>query len=216
MTPDGLSPENTKQNDSTKSYRYILVGLVLVVLLLVIWFGPESIPFLDFSTEDVIRLITSAILIALFIERTTEVILSAWRGKKRRETAQRLDIETRTAKAQGMDENKMATIENYRKETANMEKLRAENQRIALITALALGIFISALGVRLIQPLLDPRVIDEMARTQYRFLAGLDVLITGALLGGGANGLHRVLDLFLTAVDRKRGELKKESPTSGQ
>lgn len=198
-------------------YRVLSVSVTFAALIFVWLLAIEGIPFLDFTTEYIIQLITSAILLSLFIERTIEIILSAWRGIERKNKVQALIAARTTAKAAGIrDEYKLLENADVKNATNELEAFRAENRGIAILTGLTLGIIVSSLGIRLIEPLLDPEVIGEIGDFQLRLLVVVDVFITGALLGGGAKGLHSILDLFLTAVDQKRKALKDENPAVAQ
>lgn len=85
---------------------------------------------------------------------------------------------------------------------------QAENQKLALLLGFAMGVAAAALGVRLVMPLLEARIVEELARGHRNLLIGFDVLVTGALLGGGASGLHSVLDLVLKEFDLRRERLR--------
>lgn len=196
----------------TRAFKWATFGLTVLIVICAAWFGPEGVPFLDFSTEHVIQLITAAILVALFIERTTEVFLNAWRGGGKAALEGNLEAIRQKLKAAKVCEKEIDANPDVQALEAKLARFRTENQRMALLSGLILGIVASALGVRLISPLLDPRVIDELAGRHHSLLMGFDVLITGALLGGGANGLHKILDLFLSHVDAQRKKLRKDSP----
>jgi len=222
------------------AYQWAVLAAIVLLLVIACLLGPEIIPFKDFSTDDVTRLITSAILVALFIERTTEVVLNAWRGteKVRREQTLKTQKDRYTARFNEEVEASLQKLPESKRDdsrakkeieavvtrklqdsdeakavadaTGSLDTYRSENRRLALLSGLIMGIAVSAIGLRLITPLLDGRVIDELPMRHHRFLITLDVFITGALLGGGANGLHKILDLFLKHVDNKRAELREK------
>jgi hypothetical protein len=206
MTTEPVRQEETR---GYTGYRWFSIILTVAVLVLVFFFIPGAIPFREFGTDDVTRLITSAILIALFIERTTEIILIAWRGRDKRQVMYKVYVEDQKAFAKGLTKETKHLEEDVEKANAKLASFRAGNQRLAILTGLTLGIFVSALGVRLIQPLLEPTAVEALSMNQYRWFAVVDVFITGALLGGGAYGLHKILDWFLKAVDVKREGLQE-------
>jgi hypothetical protein len=69
---------------------------------------------------------------------------------------------------------------------------------------------ISGLGIRTLEPLVDPEVFKGLNIVQMRLFVAIDVFINGALLGGGSNGIHKIIDLFLTQVDIKRKPSKAD------
>jgi hypothetical protein len=60
---------------------------------------------------------------------------------------------------------------------------------------------VAALGVRVLQLFVDPAVFDALSGLQRRLFCTVDVLLTGALLGGGADGLHKLVRVFTTFMD---------------
>jgi len=86
-----------------------------------------------------------------------------------------------------------------------------ETQRIAFISAIAFGVIISALGVRAIELFVDPDVFQELSEQQSDLFHIVDVLITGALLGGGADVWHKIISVLTTFMDRTTKRMKDET-----
>src|SRR6266511_90041 len=101
-----------------------------------------------------------------------------------------------------------------------MEKLK-ENQQIrsafksqtrkfALWTALFFGLLISGVGVRSLDSLVEP-VAQNSIRTDsiqmfvFRFL---DTLLTGGLIAGGSDGIHKITQLATTYFEETRNGIK--------
>jgi hypothetical protein len=197
---------------------WVVVSIVVtaVILLLVAWTGPAGIPFLSFGVDHVLRLLTSAILLALFIERTVLVMLLAWKGKDRAELARNMEFVGQRKRLELKEDKKVDADPEVQEAKEAYDVYRAESRQAGTLMCFGLGVIISALGVRLIEPLLDPRIVAEWNHLQYRLFAVVDVFITGALLGGGANGLHSILDWFQSAVDAQRHANKSKNPTATQ
>jgi hypothetical protein len=204
MTTSNPATAPIPGSKGARTFQGLVLLLLAIILLATVWFGPEEIPFLDFSVAYVVQILTSALLISLFIERTTEVFLNASRGRGKADLKLAHENLKRSLEAKGKDAKAIAVDGEVVAAAAAIDAYRSENQKIALSGGLLLGVIASALGVRLIAPLLEPRVIDELVRDHRRLLVAFDVLITGALLGGGAAGIHSVLDLFLKYVDKQR------------
>jgi hypothetical protein len=222
-------------------FSVLMAIIVVVIVVLALWLGPDPIPFRDFAYDDIVRLLAAAFLVALLIERANEVIINVWRGKgkadlNRQYLAARVAA---TASAGGTTgagraggaggttgaggtvgstgsgdptrapDAALATAPAVLEKEAQLDARRAENQRYTLVIGFVLGIVAAALGVRLLMPLLDGRVVDELSRTHHNLLIAFDVLITGTLLGGGASGLHSILDLVQKALDSRRDSFRK-------
>ena len=164
-------------------------GLVVVLvasLLAVAVFTPGLIPFAPITLTDVVNVITPLFLVALFIERGLEVFLTSWRAgeSKRRED---------NKDAPGLREHKIVT------------------PRIAFLAGTAIGVVISALGVRALQPLLYADLFPGADGVQFqeRAFMAMDVLLTGMLLGGGADGLHKLVSVFTNFMDATAHQAKR-------
>jgi hypothetical protein len=152
--------------------------------------------FFQFPKENVIGLFTGLIVIALFIERAVEVFLTPWRGTK----CVKLTKEMKYEKALLEKENPGLTVKLTGTESELLE-FKGRTRTMAFLTALALGMTISASGVRGLASLLD-------AKECSRVFTALDVLLTGALLAGGADGLHKIVAVFTSFMDKSAENTK--------
>lgn len=130
-------------------------------------------------------------VVALFVERSLEVLLKAWRqgGKTH------LEEQARSAEPGG----KAAAA-------AKLQEYRAGTQRRALLFGLTLGIMVSMSGVRLLGPIFE---FDAAAEAfQQDLFQFTDVILTAGLIAGGSATIHELMALihdFLTA-SRKRAK----------
>ena len=130
-------------------------------------------------------------IIALFVERSLEVLIKAWRqgGKSA------LEHNLRTAAATAA-EDPAAHAEADRQ----LQAYRAGTQRRALLVALTLGIMVALSGVRLLGPIFEPTTAAAAAAAQPPFQQDLfhftDILLTAGLIAGGSATLHELLALI--------------------
>lgn len=127
-------------------------------------------------------------IVALFVERSLEVLLKAWRqGKK-----SRLEEQVRTA-----EEGGRAAAE------TELREYRAGTQRRALLAGLTLGLLVSLSGVRFLGPIFDLVAASSLQQAVFRFT---DIILTAGLIAGGSAAVHELMALiddFLRA-SRKR------------
>lgn len=194
----------------TQLYKTISIILTAAIVILAVIFAPVNIPFWAFTTSDIIRLMIALGLAALFIERAVEVILVSWRGKGKQKRVSKVSSERRTTEHEAQAGARVKTPKEI---TAlkKLEKWKAETKVLAMLTTFGLGIIISALGLRALQPIVDPAVFKQLGAGQRALFTGIDTLITGALLGGGSEGIHKILDTFLSKVDKYRQRDKPEN-----
>jgi hypothetical protein len=164
----------------------VKIAAVLIIIIggVTAFFGnPRNIPFWEFRQEDVVRLFTQLILIALIIERALEVMLTPWREP--------------AANAIGRHHGQAALTD-----------FKTETQSIAFKASFAVGVIVSLVGVRSLHPLVEPNTFLKLPWYQQSAFNTLDVLFTGALLSGGADGLHKILSLFLDYVAKTRSKVQ--------
>ena len=129
-------------------------------------------------------------IVALFVERSLEVLLKAWRqGEKTR-----LEEQVRTA-----DEGGRTAAE------TELRDYRAGTQRRALLAGLTLGLMVSLSGVRLLGPIFDLAAASAFQQAVFQLT---DIVLTAGLIAGGSATIHELMALiddFLRA-SRKRAK----------
>ncbi len=177
----------------------------------------------NITAETFTSLVLSLVAIALFIERSAEVYLSVWRRPER----ERLTSAVRDLNKE-IDENKqiLADIASGKRQGTPAE-INAANDAIQLqtqasrtaaqdladyraVTAsysltinVSLGLLVACIGARALEPLLA-----ETVSLNGKFFVAVDVVITGALLGGGADGLHKIISVFTTWAEETKNKTK--------
>jgi hypothetical protein len=176
------------------------VGPLIVIaaagIVLSVWREPGLIRFWPFSAGEFVQLITPLVLVALFIERALEVFLTAWRGKG----SANIGLEIKNAKSRLAQGEAGAKTDLQNSERTHTD-YKSDTQRVAFLAALALGIVVSALGVRGLSLFVDPAAFKELSSSQRTWFNAIDVLLTGALLGGGSEGLHKLVTVFTNFMD---------------
>ena len=211
MTPDNKSNEIAKPGFILKPYKYSAIVISVIIIVLAIIFKPINIPYWDFSTDKILALMISLLLISLFLERAIEVIIKVFMGKRKQEFVSIINSEKQRAKLEHGDTNIPVSAIQI-EATQEMKMHITATKRLALLIGFILGICISALGIRVLQPIINQDVFMSVGNLQRSLFIGMDTLITGALLGGGSNGIHKILDAFLTRVDWYRNKHKAVNP----
>ena len=98
----------------------------------------------------------------------------------------------------------------------NLEKGRykAGTRKIALWMALFVGVLISGVGVRSLETLVNLR---ESLNPRPLFYDGqlfifrsLDTLLTGGLIAGGSEGIHKLTQVFTAFLEETRNQIKEK------
>jgi len=192
---------------------YKIVILVVVVLMLILSFvfyhknNVKNIPFWPFDVSYVVIQLVSLFLVALFIERAVEVLIIVWREKGKTEISNKIEKAVKKSELAAKG-GARAVTEEEELALAEYKNYKAETAGLAIPTAFVLGVIISVAGIRALQPFVDPAVFKSLTTSQKALFTCLDILITGALLGGGSKGIHEIIEAFLNTVEKYRENLK--------
>jgi hypothetical protein len=165
------------------------LGVVLFAFF-AMWWGLN----LSVQPQTVANVLAPLVLTAAFIERAVEVIISPWRGPK----ADRL-------KALSTGKSKLtATEEEQRTAPDELKKHKDETTVYAFAAAVMFGLVAAMVGVRALWPFLGEQAMTTFksasAGQQGTFIV-FDVVISAALMAGGANGFHSVMNAFTSFFD---------------
>lgn len=172
--------------------------------------GFEETRFATGAGQNALGALGALFIIAVFVERAQQVYLSAWRGPgKALRKAKVAGLESSLERLGSDAENsERKTITDQLQEANDaLAEYRSETQRIALIGGLLLGVVISFVGPRILSEVIV--VYGDMGAWQAALYHGADILITGGLLGGGSEGIHKLIALITDFLDITRDKIKK-------
>lgn len=190
----------------------LLIAL-LMVCLVIGWFSLsfETVQWATNAGEKAVTALGTLFVIALFVERAQEVYISAWRdlGKAR------LEAVVQEAKALADNETdpikKEPLLRRFVRAELELAEYKHDTAKLAFLGGLGLGVLIALAGPRI---LVDVVVVQgDLVGAQGAIFNGVDILVTGGLIGGGSKGIHKVVMLFLDFVDQTRKRVN--TPTGG-
>jgi hypothetical protein len=149
------------------------------------------------------------------MERAIEVFLSAWRGgdadlqdlqieKVKEELRKLTGLEPAASpeearRRETRSENLQVELKNL---TETRTRYRIRSRNIAHMVSLVMGMTIAALGLGVLQNIIDPRLIEEIASTrQGFFLKATDILLTGSVLAGGSEAINKLTKVYTTYMN---------------
>jgi hypothetical protein len=182
------------------SIRSITIAVAAICVVLTLWTRPMS--FKEFPMESLVGFIAKLWAIAFFVERFVEVLLTPWRDPERHRMTARL--KQAKAKPENGQPDSVGEISNCENELC---EYKGQTMQIAFLVALALGMTISAFGLRGLEFFVDPNSMRTSSVQMFVF-RGLDVLVTGALLAGKAEGLHKMISVFTSQLDKAAERVK--------
>ncbi|MDR3727803.1 MAG: hypothetical protein P4K86_12250 [Terracidiphilus sp.] len=171
-------------------------GAIVLALLALGWLKTQPLTFTAFGPADVLNRLTPLILTAGIIERSVEVLISPWRDPEanRHATA----IAAAKAAPEPDDQAKAQKVQTVADATDSLTVYTGVTQRYAFITGLTLGLIASLAGISAFMPFLanGKDALNALPAAQHALFSGFDIVLTAALLAGGADGLHSVISAF--------------------
>jgi hypothetical protein len=146
------------------------------------------------------------VFFSLLIERTVEIVMSIWRS----EEANKREAAVQRLVASGF----RATDPEFIEAQARLIDYKAGTIQWTMPIGFALGLFVSAFGVRALSQFIDLTVpgIGAPPEWQRRWFNMSDILFTGALLAGGADPIHKLLGLYRKVVESSAARAARTSP----
>lgn len=185
--------------------KIIHLLLVALALSLPLWLTPGSLTVKPFGPGDVSRLLAFPLLVALFLERALEVFVNTWRDPQ----AEKLDLEVKDAQAKlAADSTATSAV---KAATQAQIDYHSDTRRIALWTALVVGLVVSAVGVRTLQALVDSASLQSLGKYQRDAFLLLDVFLTGGLIAGGSEGIHKLTQVYSDFMDSTSQKVKSQN-----
>jgi archaellum biogenesis protein FlaJ (TadC family) len=180
----------------------LIVGVTLLAILFAFvvcpfWLNqvPEPLGFKPLTPQVFAGLIGWLFAVSLFVERAVEVVVLVFRDQQ----ADALDEAEARATAMVAALAGSAAASQAAKDAAAAREqsvtYRAETKEMALLVGFAFGVFVSLAGVRALHGLLA-----DSAPTGTLFTVA-DIVVTGAMLAGGSEGIHRMANAFTSFMD---------------
>ncbi|WZF19002.1 hypothetical protein WKK05_06540 [Nostoc sp. UHCC 0302] len=96
-------------------------------------------------------------------------------------------------------------IDNLNEKQRQRAAYKSDTRIIALWTSLLFGLLMSAIGIRSIEPLV---FIDSNNLIQVVIFRCLDALLTGGLIAGGSEGIHKIIQVFINFMEATSQQIK--------
>ncbi len=195
----------SRRGKDWKRARFVLVVVVIFAALSGIFFAADLLRFtLITDAQSVISILFPLFLCSLFVERAVEVFLTLWRGKE-------TDELTLAVRNEAESFNRNPDRARYNAMQRELTKYKGTTRDIAFVCCFILGVLISLSGVRALAMFVDPTSLDDLGTFQTAWFTVLDIFITGALIGGGSEGLHRIISMIVALLDSSKAKALSKS-----
>ena len=175
--------------------KILAVVVILVVLVLTIVLNFETIPFKDEFLSNIGNLLALLFFASLLLERAMDVLLTITRAPKSEQLDELINNFKYVLQHKAIPPEKEAEtsrqLADIQEEKRNW---RNGTRTISMWMGLVLGVIIAAVGIRTLGSIIDMGAITN--KTQYSAFVLVDVLLTGGLLAGGSDGIHKIAELY--------------------
>jgi hypothetical protein len=169
--------------------RYLPIFLSAVVAAVASLFASwPTLRFAKLTPGDLPSRFAAVFFFALLIERTVEVVLTIWRAEesnRKQAAVQRLVSDGKAPTDPALQAAQDALLE-----------FRADTLGWALPISFCLGLLLAAVGVRLLDQFIDQSTRPPAGSSQLWCYQVADIVLSAALMAGGADPIHKVLDAF--------------------
>jgi hypothetical protein len=170
----------------SRFWRYYLAGLLGLGLFAAL-FGQFflALTFTADIWQAVVDRLLAISVVALFLERAIEVYVASWRNLGEAEI-----VCLRREAEEDAPEDRVR----LRRIDRRLVRYKLGTQRITFVVGLLFGVLVASTGLRVLDGLI---LIDDYWKAnpvwQTRVWWGVDILLTGGVIGGGAAGIHELV-----------------------
>lgn len=176
--------------------NYTLIALAICAFAIIFGQTFSSLEFANNIGRVVLERLLAVAIVSLFLERAIEVYINASRRFGELEITEQLD-EAR--------EDHPDDITKSRALSRKLARYKLGTQRMAFLFSLFFGVMIACTGLRVLDGLIvlgQETVANPYWQTRVWY--GVDILLTGGMIGGGAAGIHRLIDMLAVHVPQRR------------
>jgi hypothetical protein len=190
----GVNPMSSSTDRFPHWKEAILVFIILaVVFYLLDSIGTINLSFKKMTESDVLAIIASLFVVAVFMERTIEAILSPIRSPDRQKIEHDIEdlkqeIENLTPISQSCAGKKKALMD---KQHA-LDLYKMQTAKRAYWLSFGFGIVISFVGVRALAGLIEPSALSSLGKTHRTLFSFTDVVLTGGVIAGGSAAIDKI------------------------
>jgi len=165
----------------------VFIILILAATLAMLYYTKATgVPFKSFTESDVLAIITSMFVVAVFMERSIEAILTPVRAPDRQKIEQELEDIKRDAKND--DSKKDLQIAKERE----LATYKLNTARRAYWLSFGFGLIISVVGIRTLAGLVNPEDLNKLTDLHRTLFSFVDIVLTGGVIAGGSAAIDKI------------------------
>ena len=193
--------------------RLAAIAIAIGFLGASIYWDFRPFEFKPFHSGHTFGMITKLMLISAFMERTMEFFISVWRKTEKIHMVKEVEnYENEISEMEVASASRKEKIMEMEILKRAMREYTGQTMRISMWISFVFGIAISAAGVRAIEPLfsIDIAALEIKNVAQYHIFFFVDILLTGGLISGGSEGIHKIAATYNNFWDATAKRARKQ------
>ncbi|MFA8342371.1 MAG: hypothetical protein ACEPO8_05310 [Rhodothermaceae bacterium] len=170
-----------------------IIGILIFLLIASHW-AVEPFELKSIEDSNILQILSSFLVIAIIAERFLDVFLTTLRAP----ISEKIEADILELKNNVTPENK----DKVKKMAEKLQLRKQKTRMLALFFSLIIGLVISSFGIRTLENLIILK--ENHLSWQISFMRFTDILLTGGLISGGSDGIHKIIEFI-------RDYSKKES-----
>lgn len=177
---------NLKARNVHPKEAFLVIVTLAGAFALLYYTKAAGIAFKPFTESDVLSIITSMFVVAVFMERSIEAILTPIRAPDRSRIEKELeDIKN----AAGSDEHKKQ--EQAEKEH-ELKMYRLRTAQSAYWLSFIFGLIISVAGIRTLSGLVNADELKTLSVVHHNLFSFVDIILTSGVIAGGSAAIDKI------------------------
>ena len=212
---DHESQEESVPKSAHTSLRSVLyaLGIVAVMGALLYLVHPKALELDADAISHATSFVAVALMISLFMERALEVFVGVWRNPDLVALEAELERIAQWLTDASKSAERAALLDQQSLLSRRRIRYKGETQTFALRASFFAGLLISVAGLRCLQGLVKLGPHEELSIQRFLFQL-VDVLLTGGLIAGGSEGLHKIAQVYTTFIDTTNKRLREGAAPS--
>lgn len=171
----------------THKTEAVFVGLVLLAIFALLYYTQATgVRFKSFTESDVLAIVTTMFVVAVFMERSVEAILTPVRAPDRQRIEQELEDIRKVAESDDSKKKEQMAKEH------ELERYRLNTAQRAYWLSFGFGLIISIVGIRTLEGLVDPGALNDLGKMHHTLFSFVDVVLTGGVIAGGSAAIDKI------------------------
>lgn len=180
----GAMPLKTRNVHLTEALVVILtLGAAFALLY---YTNAAGIAFKPFTESEVLSIITSMFVVAVFMERSIEAILTPIRAPDRQKIEKELE-DLKAAAESDADKKQEQTAKEH-----ELRMYRLRTAQSAYWLSFIFGLIISVAGIRTLAGLVNADALKALGVVHHNLFSFVDIILTSGVIAGGSAAIDKI------------------------